>query len=77
MLSYDLSSLKNYDQDIKIKQGNINTYFSVCKPLVKQTIYDCPYGSAICSLVHDSNGNIKEIIGYGNAIEVCFSCIYT
>ena len=69
MLLYDLSSLKNYDEDIQVQKGSVNTYFSVCKPLVSQTSYGCPYGTAICSLIHDSSGKVKEIRGYGNAVQ--------
>ena len=66
MLSYDLSSLKNYEEDIQLKDKLTNTYFSVCKPTV---LSGCPYGSAICSMIHDSNGKIVELRGYGNAVQ--------
>ena len=57
------------DEDLQVQKGSVNTYFSVCKPLVSQTSYGCPYGTAICSLIHDSSGKVKEIRGYGNAVQ--------
>ena len=46
--SYDLSALKNYQDDVKVG----NTYFSVCKPLSGMSS-TCPPGSAICERFPD------------------------
>ena len=73
--SYDLSALKNYQDNVKVG----NTYFSVCKPLsvTKESFmvtdeesghtYDlsstCPPGSAICEQFPDG------FRGYGVAVD--------
>ena len=55
--SYDLSALKNYEENLKVD----NTYFSVCKPL--NSLSSCPPGSAICEQVGD------KFVGYGVAVD--------
>ena len=55
--SYDLSALKNYEENLKVE----NTYFSVCKPL--NSLSSCPPGSAICEQVGD------KFVGYGVAVD--------
>ena len=63
VLSYDLSGLKNYEEDINIVDpGNSKTILSVCKPLVNQDHMDCPKGSAICKTIFDSNKKVEVTI---------------
>lgn len=48
----DLSNLKNFDQDIFVKNDTKETYFSICKPL--KASRGCLPGSAICQKDQES-----------------------
>ena len=65
LLSYDLSSLKNYEDDVDIVKGNVETLISVCKPLVNQPGWmavGCPPGSGICKKITNQKKEIMVII---------------
>ena len=64
-LSYDLSMLKNYNNDVKLSDLKSETLFSVCKPVVDQDSSGCPVGSAICKKILNSEKKVKEVIGLG------------
>ena len=70
-LSYDLSMLKNYNNDVKLTDDESETIFSVCKPVVDQDLFGCPVGSAICKKILLKSGGKKkqEIIGLGVAVK--------